>query len=182
MANVNQYLSQSDYLSSLSSSGDSGYGQQVEQIKEYLVDARPQSFDACIVWARLKFEENYVNMIKQLLFNLPHDAKTTTGQPFWSGPKRAPSPLVFDPHNELHMAYIVATANLHAFNYGLNGSTDVGHIAQVASQVQVPEFVPKEAKVQINDSDPAPGQSTNCLLYTSPSPRDLSTSRMPSSA
>lgn len=161
VANVNQYLSQSDYLSSLSSSGDSGYGQQVEQIKEYLVDARPQSFDACIVWARLKFEENYVNMIKQLLFNLPHDAKTTTGQPFWSGPKRAPSPLVFDPHNELHMAYIVATANLHAFNYGLNGSTDVGHIAQVASQVQVPEFVPKEAKVQINDSDPAPGQSTN---------------------
>ena len=81
VANVNQYLSQSDYLSSLSSSGDSGYGQQVEQIKEYLVDARPQSFDACIVWARLKFEENYVNMIKQLLFNLPHDAKTTTGQP-----------------------------------------------------------------------------------------------------
>ena len=26
------------------------------------------------------------------------------------------------------------------------------------------------------------GQSTHCLLYTSPSPRDLSTSRMPSSA
>ena len=25
-------------------------------------------------------------------------------------------------------------------------------------------------------------QNTNCLLYTSPSPRDLSTSRMPSSA
>ena len=25
-------------------------------------------------------------------------------------------------------------------------------------------------------------QLTNCLLYTSPSPRDLSTSRMPSSA
>ena len=26
------------------------------------------------------------------------------------------------------------------------------------------------------------GKGTNCLLYTSPSPRDLSTSRMPSSA
>ena len=26
------------------------------------------------------------------------------------------------------------------------------------------------------------GESENCLLYTSPSPRDLSTSRMPSSA
>ena len=29
---------------------------------------------------------------------------------------------------------------------------------------------------------PKPGQSQVCLLYTSPSPRDLSTSRMPSSA
>ena len=155
-ANVNQYLTQSDYLSSLASAGDSGYAQQVEQIKEYLVDARPQTFDACIVWARLKFEENYVNIIKQLLFNLPPDAKTTTGQPFWSGPKRAPKPLVFDAHNELHLAYIVAAANIHAFNYGLHGSTDMAHIADVASRVQVPEFVPREAKVQINDNDPAP--------------------------
>ena len=155
-ANVNQYLTQSDYLSSLASAGDSGYAQQVEQIKEYLVDARPQTFDACIVWARLKFEENYVNIIKQLLFNLPPDAKTTTGQPFWSGPKRAPKPLVFDAHNELHLAYIVAAANIHAFNYGLHGSTDVAHIADVASRVRVPEFVPREAKVQINDNDPAP--------------------------
>lgn len=155
-ANVNQYLTQSDYLSSLASAGDSGYAQQVEQIKEYLVDARPQTFDACIVWARLKFEENYVNIIKQLLFNLPPDAKTTTGQPFWSGPKRAPKPLVFDAHNELHLAYIVAAANIHAFNYGLHGSTDVAYIADVASRVQVPEFVPREAKVQINDNDPAP--------------------------
>lgn len=155
-ANVNQYLTQSDYLSSLASAGDSGYAQQVEQIKEYLVDARPQTFDTCIVWARLKFEENYVNIIKQLLFNLPPDAKTTTGQPFWSGPKRAPKPLVFDAHNELHLAYIVAAANIHAFNYGLHGSTDVAHIADVASRVQVPEFVPREAKVQINDNDPAP--------------------------
>lgn len=159
--NVNQYLSQSDYLSSLASAGESSYKQQVEQIKEYLVDARPQSFDACIVWARLKFEENYVNMIQQLLFNLPADAKTTTGQPFWSGPKRAPSPLTFDAQNELHMAYIVAAANLHAFNYGLHGSTDVAHMAQVASQVPVPPFVPREAKVQINDNDPVASASSN---------------------
>ena len=31
-------------------------------------------------------------------------------------------------------------------------------------------------------SDSAPAQALICLLYTSPSPRDLSTSRMPSSA
>ena len=33
-----------------------------------------------------------------------------------------------------------------------------------------------------NKPDPNTGCPTTCLLYTSPSPRDLSTSRMPSSA
>ena len=32
------------------------------------------------------------------------------------------------------------------------------------------------------EKNPDPDESTICLLYTSPSPRDLSTSRMPSSA
>ena len=132
-ANVNLYLTQPDYLASLAASSDAGYKQQVEQIKEYLVDVRPRSFDECIVWARHKFEENYVNMIKQLLFNLPADAKTTTGQPFWSGPKRAPTPLCFDAADPLHVAFIVAAANLHAANYGLNGSRDAAHIAAAVS-------------------------------------------------
>ena len=35
---------------------------------------------------------------------------------------------------------------------------------------------------QISDADREKAQSLGCLLYTSPSPRDLSTSRMPSSA
>ena len=35
----------------------------------------------------------------------------------------------------------------------------------------------------VNIGEPKPdGESITCLLYTSPSPRDLSTSRMPSSA
>ena len=37
------------------------------------------------------------------------------------------------------------------------------------------------ASVQLT-VDAARTQATSCLLYTSPSPRDLSTSRMPSSA
>jgi ubiquitin-activating enzyme E1 len=30
-------------------------------------------FEECIEWARLKFEDDYVNEIKQLLYNLPKD-------------------------------------------------------------------------------------------------------------
>lgn len=95
LENVNQYLTQPDYIET-TIKGGGGHKEQLEQIKEYLVDQRPISFDACIAWARLKFEENYNNNIRQLLFSLPEDAVTSSGQPFWSGPKRAPKALTFD--------------------------------------------------------------------------------------
>ena len=41
--------------------------------------------------------------------------------------------------------------------------------------------LPRNHRPRARDAD-ATKQSTGCLLYTSPSPRDLSTSRMPSSA
>ena len=70
--------------------------EQVEQIVSYLVTNKPISFEECIVWARLQFEDKYSNSIRQLLYSLPKDAVTNTGQPFWSGPKRAPDPLTFN--------------------------------------------------------------------------------------
>jgi hypothetical protein len=92
---VNAYLSEPNYLeSTLKYSGQQK--EQIEQILSYLVTNKPLTFDECIIWARLQFEEKYGNEIKQLLFSLPKDGLTSTGQPFWSGPKRAPDPLVFN--------------------------------------------------------------------------------------
>jgi ubiquitin-activating enzyme E1 len=92
---VNSFLSEPNYLeNSLKYSGQQA--EQAEQILECLVTQKPLTFDECIVWARLLFEDKYNNAIQQLLFSLPKDATTTTGQPFWSGPKRAPDPLAFD--------------------------------------------------------------------------------------
>ncbi|PWN30586.1 ubiquitin-activating enzyme E1 [Jaminaea rosea] len=159
--NVNQYLTQPDYLQTVMASG-SNQREQLEQIKEFLVDSRPLTFDACIVWARLKFEENYNNSIRQLLFSLPEDATTSTGQPFWSGPKRAPKPITFDAQDPIHMEYIVAAANLHAFNYGLRGETDPAVFQKVLSNVIVPEFTPRSnVKIQINENEAPATNPTN---------------------
>lgn len=159
--NVNQYLTQSDYLQTMLASG-SNQREQLEQIKEFLVDSRPLTFDACIVWARLKFEENYNNSIRQLLFSLPEDATTSTGQPFWSGPKRAPKPITFNANDPIHMEYIVAAANLHAFTYGLRGETDPAVFQKVLSNVIVPEFTPRSnVKIQINENEAPATNSTN---------------------
>jgi ubiquitin-activating enzyme E1 len=62
-----------------------------------------------------------VNNIEQMLYNFPKDAVTSSGAPFWSGPKRAPTVNAFDMNDSLHMSFIVTAANLYAFNFGLKG-------------------------------------------------------------
>lgn len=56
------------------------------------------------------------------------------------------------------MAYIIAAANLHAFNYGLKGNPDTTVYKKVADSVLVPEFAPRSGvKIQITEND-APQQ------------------------
>jgi len=53
------------------------------------------------------------------------------------------------------MDYIIAGANLHAFNYGLRGDTNIATFRKVLDTIIVPEFTPKSGiKVQISDNDP----------------------------
>lgn len=68
---------------------------------------------------------------------------TTAGAPFWSGTKRAPSPLSFDPLNSLHLDFIVAAANLQATVYGLKGCQDRILFVDILQNVVVPPFKPK---------------------------------------
>lgn len=71
--NVNLYLSQSSFVESTIKQG--GNAKEIlESVRNSLVSDKPYSFDHCIRWARLKFEEYYNNNIQQLLFNFPKDS------------------------------------------------------------------------------------------------------------
>lgn len=115
----------------------------LESVKKVLVDDRPANFEECIKWARFYFEEQYVNQIKQLLYNFPSDSKTNSGALFWSGPKRCPHPLEFDANNETHLDYIVAAANLKAYVYNIPQNKDREAIKAYVSSLIVPKFTPK---------------------------------------
>lgn len=52
--------------------------------------------------------------ILDLVSKFPEDAKTERGDPFWTGHKKFPQALKFDPNNERHVDFVVATANLFA--------------------------------------------------------------------
>ena len=159
--NVNMYISQDDFIDqTLKQSGD------VKGILESISDSllnKPQNFEDCIRWARLEFEKKFSYDIKQLLYNFPADAKTSSGEPFWSGSKRAPTPLVFDINNPEHFNFVVAGANLRAFNYtiqssdAIRGSADTELYKKVIGAMDIAPFSPNaNLKIQVNDEDPDP--------------------------
>ena len=154
---VNLYLSQPNYLEQTLKQSGNEIG-TLENLRDFLVTEKPANFEDCIVWARLMFEKEYNNAIRQLLYNFPKDSNTATGVPFWSGPKRAPDPLKFDINNPTHIGYVVAAANLHAFNYGIKGNgADKSHYVKVLDTMTIPEFNPDpNVKIQADDKEPDP--------------------------
>ncbi|PLN82093.1 ubiquitin-activating enzyme E1 [Aspergillus taichungensis] len=187
---VNMYLSQPNYIEkTLKQAGNEK--QTLEHLRDFLVTDKPLTFDDCIVWARTQFENQYNNAIQQLLYNFPKDSTTSSGQPFWSGPKRAPTPLKFDSTNPTHLGFIIAGANLHAFNYGIKSpNADKEYYRKVVDNIIVPEFTPKSGvKIQADENEADPnaqpsgssfddGNELQQLVESLPSPKSLAGFRL----
>jgi len=160
---VNSYLSNPSFIQELDKQG--GKSETLKNLHSCLLSERALTFDDCVAWARLKFQEFFNNTIRQLLFNFPHDMITSTGGRFWSGPKRPPSPIEFDPLDPEHVSFIIAASNLRAVNYGLTGTTNPDQIKSILSNVVVPPFTPKKnLHIQTEDSGPNDNANTNGIV------------------
>jgi ubiquitin-activating enzyme E1 len=152
---ANLYLTQPNYLETTLRQGGNEKA-TLEMLVDYLKNERALSFEDCVQWARMLFEKQYNNAIQQLLYNFPKDAVSSSGTPFWSGPKRAPDPLKFDVDNPTHFAFIEAATNLHAFNYNINlkGKTKQDYIRALDAMI-IPDFSPDaNVKIQADDKEP----------------------------
>lgn len=122
----------------------------VNKIANYLENA---SHDTCITLAREMFQDTFHNMIAQLLHTFPPDHKTESGQLFWSGLKRLPKILDYDPNDKTHAEFIFATANLFAYVFGLEPIKDKQEAAEKAAAVKVHSFNPKKVVIKESDND-----------------------------
>lgn len=128
--------------------------EELMTVYKALVEDKPKTFQDCVKWARLHFQELYHNSIEQLLYNFPKDQVTSSGMPFWSGPKRCPHSLKFTTENSTHLEYVYAVANLKAEMYGIPQVRDRTKVAELANQVEVAAFEPKKGvKIHVNDSE-----------------------------
>merc|ERR550532_2758693 len=147
-------LSESDFVEKTMKLQGTQPVETMEKVKKVLVDDLPKNFEDCVNWARHLFQDLFHNQIAQLLHNFPADQTTSSGQPFWSGPKRCPKVLNFDPVTELHLDFVLAAANLLAAVHGLEGNRDREAVGTMVSGVKVDAFKPKEGvKIAANDSE-----------------------------
>lgn len=152
--NAKQYLEDPEFVEKTMRLQGAQPVETIELVKKMLVDEKPSDFADCVAWARLYFQELYHNQIRQLLHNFPADQKTSSGQMFWSGPKRCPKALEFDPNCQVHMDFVKSGANLMAEVYGIVGSKDDSEIATILKRVNVPPFKPRDGvKIAANDAE-----------------------------
>lgn len=113
------------------------------------------TFEKCLRQVVELFTHYFDHQIAQLLHTFPLDHVTSDGQPFWSGPKRPPQPLIFSPDDPLHLNFVAAAANLTAFNFGLPPILDLDTIRHYSRQAPVAPFVPKSMVIKTHDKDSA---------------------------
>ena len=116
---------------------------------------KPKYFSDCIELAIKKFYKLFRDNILQLLIVYPIDKLNADGRPFWSLPKRQPTPQNFNPEDVIHRGFVAAYACLMASMYGIeipyeqSRSDDTKQaIAQIAALFAVPEFVPNVEKAK----------------------------------
>ena len=79
---------------------------------------------------------------------------TSTGSPFWSGPKKCPTALVWDSENTMHLDFVESVANLRAEIYGIERNKDRAAIKAIIAKTNVPAFQPKSGvKIAVTDAE-----------------------------
>ncbi|KAL9415728.1 hypothetical protein AB3S75_039006 [Citrus x aurantiifolia] len=151
-AEVDAYLSNPvEYTTSMANAGDAQARDNLERVLECLDKEKCETFQDCITWARLKFEDYFSNRVKQLIFTFPEDAATSTGAPFWSAPKRFPHPLQFSSVDPSHLHFVMAASILRAETFGIpipDWTKNPKMLAEAVDKVMVPDFLPKkDAKI-----------------------------------
>ncbi|KAF8680727.1 hypothetical protein HU200_045568 [Digitaria exilis] len=152
---VNSFLSNpAQYAAAMRKAGDAQARELLERVSECLDKERCNTFEDCITWARLRFEDYFSNRVKQLTFTFPEDASTSTGTPFWSAPKRFPRPLQFSAADSSHVHFVMSASILRAETFGIaipDWAKNTSKLADAVNKVAVPEFKPKKGVNIVTD-------------------------------
>ena len=116
------------------------------------------TIEGCVSMAWKAFHLLFRDKIVDLITAYPVDAKTESGDPFWTGHKKFPAVAAYDAANENHVGFIISATNLfahmlkvHPVKYGSEKNDeksrwmaqyrDEAWLASVLAKLPVPEYV-----------------------------------------
>lgn len=107
--------------------------------------------DSNVYYRDCRFEDYFVDRVKQLTYTFPEDSVNSSGTPFWSAPKRFPRPLEFSKEDPSHMNFVLAAAILRSETFAIpvpDWAKSPSKLAEAVDRVIVPDFMPKkDAKI-----------------------------------
>jgi ubiquitin-activating enzyme E1 len=126
---------------------------KLETVDKIARELSRASHESCVRLARDMFQDLFHNMIAQLLYTFPPEHKTESGQLFWSGLKRLPKILNFNPEDPTHQDFIYSCANLFAYVFNLPRIEDKNFTTKVAASIHIDEYKPKNVIIKESDKD-----------------------------
>ena len=123
------------------------------RISDFIKMKQANTFSNCVILAKNTFNNYFHHTILDLLSIFPKDHVDKEGQPFWSGPKRAPSHIEFDPSNAMHVEFVMSYANLIAKSMGIPENRDVAKVTTIAATAEANPYVPKKIEVKLPEEE-----------------------------
>lgn len=134
-------------------STSSGVKGALQRIADFIKMKQNSNFQNCVTLAVDNFNSYYDHTIKDLLSIFPPDHKDKEGQPFWSGPKRCPSPVTFDLKNETHINFVLSYSNLIATALNIPECRDRAAVTEMAANAKTKAYVPKKIEVKLPEEE-----------------------------
>lgn len=163
--NVNGLLRDKDhYFEQVEKEGNAHAQLEALENTKKIVDILIQgvTIETCIKLALEEFSKQFRNRIRDLLHLFPEESRKVDKHtkedlgPFWSGEKRFPQAAEFDPLDDLHLDYVLNTANLFAFMFCLPSLRDREHARSLASKIslEIPPWKPREdIQIELEEED-----------------------------
>lgn len=121
---------------------------------DFVLKNVPKTFDDCVKLGYQCWHDQYRDQIEQLLNRFPPGSKTSTGDPFWVGSKKCPTPFEFDCENQNHLDFVYTFANLWANVFSLRHNETMDTTKELLKTFKPPKLQLNEnVKISVTEAE-----------------------------
>jgi ubiquitin-activating enzyme E1 len=132
----------------------------LNNIKNLISIMGSNNFEQCINNGIKKFTEFFDHKICKLIDEYPENHLNKDGSKFWSGSKRFPHSIKYNPDNELSFTFVKTYSVILARTLGISIINNDEYIKSVSKKFDIPKYIPKtennnnESNIKTNEENP----------------------------